>query len=205
MHYKALKMLEVIKYPNTICPVGFALTTQPLGLEQNMFNNLLQLILGLCSSSRCSQVLLNKGRQVLQVPLAAVLLRLLSILVNVESGEAVDAMGAAELSVCIPVGGAVHVANGHLGIVFVFLGKFLPGRCQPLTMATPGSKELDEGDPGFDFGVKVVLAKFDDWGSGGRFRHLSILRRCLAGLPLGCRHKLLQLGQCASALVSLHL
>merc|ERR1719237_1103774 len=66
MHYKALKMLEVIKIPpNTICPFGFALTTQPLGLEQNMFNNLLQLILGLCSSSRCSQVLLNKGCQVL--------------------------------------------------------------------------------------------------------------------------------------------
>merc|ERR1719237_1596266 len=196
MHYKALKMLEVIKIPpNTICPVGLASTTQPLGLEQNMFNNLLQLILGLCSSSsRCSQVLLNKGCQVLQVPLAAVLLRLLSILVNVECGEAVDAMGAAELPVCIPVGGAVHVANGHLGIVFVFLGKFLPGRCQPLAMATPGSKELDEGDPSFDFGVKVVLAKFGDWGSGGRFRNLSILGRRLAGLTLGCCHKLLQLG-----------
>merc|ERR1719458_434570 len=152
MHYKALKMLEVIKYPNTICPVGFALTTQPLGLEQNMFNNLLQLILGLCSSSRCSQMLLNKGGQVLQVSLAAVLLRLLPILVNVECGEAVDAVGA-----------AVHVADCHLGIVFVFLSKFLPGRCQPLTMATPGSEELDEGNPSFDFGVKVVLAKFGDW------------------------------------------
>jgi hypothetical protein len=42
MHYKALKMVAVIKIPpNTICPVDLALITQPLGLEQNMFENLL--------------------------------------------------------------------------------------------------------------------------------------------------------------------
>jgi len=40
IHYKVLKMLEVLKIlPNIICPVGLALITaltQPLGLEQNM-------------------------------------------------------------------------------------------------------------------------------------------------------------------------
>jgi len=42
MHYKALKMLEFIEIPsNIICPVGLALITQPLDLEQNMFKNLL--------------------------------------------------------------------------------------------------------------------------------------------------------------------
>ena len=79
---------------------------------------------------------------------------LFSILVNIESREAIDTMCAAELSIGIAVGCAVHVPNCHLSIVWkngqvstlwqkinvhtlVFLGKFLPGRCQPLTMATP--------------------------------------------------------------------
>merc|ERR1719347_2572393 len=173
----------------------------------NMVTTSLQLILGflsLLSGSRCSQMLLYKGCQVLQVPLAAVLLRLLAILINVERGEPVDSMSAAQFPVCIPIRCAVHVADRHLSIVFVFLGKFLPSRCQPLTVATPGSKELDKGDPSFDFGVKVVLPKFGNRRGCGRLRYLSILGGCLAGLALRCCHKLLQLRQCTGALVSFH-
>ena len=43
---------------------------------------------------------------------------LFAILVNVESGEAVDTMSTAELPVGIPVGGAVHVPDRHLSIVW---------------------------------------------------------------------------------------
>ena len=43
---------------------------------------------------------------------------LFAILVNVESGEAVDTMSTAELPVGIPIGGAVHVPDRHLSIVW---------------------------------------------------------------------------------------
>ena len=42
---------------------------------------------------------------------------LFSILVNVESREAIDTMGAAELSIGIAVSCAVHMPNCHLSIV----------------------------------------------------------------------------------------
>ena len=83
--------------------------------------------------SRCCQVLLHKRRQVLEVPLPTVLLSLKTschqmsviptttdlfpILVDVEGGEAVDAVAAAEFSVRVAVGRAVHVADSHLGVV----------------------------------------------------------------------------------------
>ena len=91
----------------------------------------LELILRLCSR-RC-QVLLHKRRQVLEVPLPTVLLSLKTscqqlsvittttdlfpIIVNVEGGEAVDAVAAAQFSVRVAVGCAVHVADSHLGVV----------------------------------------------------------------------------------------
>ena len=88
-------------------------------------------------------MLLHKRRQVLEVPLPAVLLSLKTfchqmsvilattdlfpILVDVEGGEAVDAVAAAEFSVRVAVGRAVHVADSHLGIVCrrVSLDRFL--------------------------------------------------------------------------------
>ena len=92
----------------------------------------LELILRL-GSRRC-QVLLHKRRQVLEVPLPTVLLSLKTscqqlsvitttttdlfpILVNVEGGEAVDTVAAAQFSVRVAVGRAVHVADSHLGVV----------------------------------------------------------------------------------------
>ena len=92
----------------------------------------LELILRL-GSRRC-QVLLHKRRQVLEVPLPTVLLSLKTscqqlsvitttttdlfpILVNVEGGEAVDAVAAAQFSVRVAVGRAVHMADSHLGVV----------------------------------------------------------------------------------------
>ena len=101
----------------------------------------LELILRL-GSRRC-QVLLHKRRQVLEVPLPTVLLSLKTschqmsvistttdlfpILVDVEGGEAVDAVAAAEFSVRVAVGRAVHVADCHLGVVCrrVSLDRFL--------------------------------------------------------------------------------
>ena len=88
-------------------------------------------------------MLLHKRRQVLEVPLPTVLLSLKTscqqmsvisattdlfpILVNVEGGEAVDAVAAAEFSVRVAVGRAVHVADSHLGVVCrrVILKRFL--------------------------------------------------------------------------------
>ena len=83
--------------------------------------------------SRCCQVLLHKRRQVLEVPLPTVLLSLKTscqqmsvistttdlfpILVDVEGGKAVDAVAAAEFSVRVAVGRAVHVADCHLGVI----------------------------------------------------------------------------------------
>ena len=78
-------------------------------------------------------MLLHERRQVLEVPLPTVLLSLKTschqmsviptttdlfpILVDVEGGEAVDAVAAAEFSVRVAVGRAVHVADSHLGVV----------------------------------------------------------------------------------------
>ena len=79
-------------------------------------------------------MLLHKRRQVLEVPLPTVLLSLKTscqqllvitttttdlfpILVNVEGGEAVDAVAAAQFSVRVAVGRAVHVPDSHLGVV----------------------------------------------------------------------------------------
>ena len=78
-------------------------------------------------------MLLHERRQVLEIPLPAVLLSLKTscqqmsiistttdlypILVNVEGGEAVDAVAAAEFSVRVAVSRAVHVADSHLGVV----------------------------------------------------------------------------------------
>ena len=88
-------------------------------------------------------MLLHKRRQVLEVPLPAVLLSLKTfchqmsvilattdlfpILVDVEGGEAVDAVAAAEFSIRVAVGRAVHVADSHLGVVCrrVILHRFL--------------------------------------------------------------------------------
>ena len=42
---------------------------------------------------------------------------LFPILVNVEGGEAVDAVAAAQFSVRVAVGRAVHMADSHLGAV----------------------------------------------------------------------------------------
>ena len=91
----------------------------------------LELILRLYSR-RC-QVLLHKRRQVLEVPLSTVFLSLKTscqqlkvittttdlfpILVDVEGGEPVDAVAAAEFPVRVAVGCAVHVADSHLGVV----------------------------------------------------------------------------------------
>ena len=91
----------------------------------------LELILRI-RSRRC-YVLLYKRRQVLEVPLPTVLLSLKTscqqmsvistttdlfpILVNVEGGEAVDAVAAAQFPVRVAVGRAVHVADSHLGVV----------------------------------------------------------------------------------------
>ena len=101
----------------------------------------LELILRL-GSRRC-QVLLHKRCQVLEVPLPTVLLSLKTscqqlsvittttdlfpILVNVEGGEAVDAVAAAQFSVRVAVGCAVHVADSHLSVVCrrVILDRFL--------------------------------------------------------------------------------
>ena len=101
----------------------------------------LELILRLYSR-RC-QVLLHKRRQVLEVPLPTVLLSLRTscqqmsvitatsdlfpILVDVEGGEAVDAVAAAQFPVRVAVGCAVHVADSHLGVVCrrVSLDRFL--------------------------------------------------------------------------------
>ena len=102
---------------------------------------------------------------------------LFSILVNVESGEAIDTMGAAELSIGIAVSCAVHMPNCHLSIVWkngqintlwqkinihtlVFLSKFLPGRCQPLTMATPlnwSCKTMQASSTKYDTFSNIVL------------------------------------------------
>ena len=52
---------------------------------------------------------------------------LFPILVDVEGGKAVDAVAAAEFSVRVAVGRAVHVADSHLGVVCrrVSLDRFL--------------------------------------------------------------------------------
>merc|ERR1719285_902392 len=133
----------------------------------------LELILRL-GSRRC-QVLLHKRRQVLEVPLPTVLLSLFPILVNVEGGEAVDAVAAAQFSVHVAVGRAVHMADGHLSVVLVFLSKLLPGRCQPLTVTAPGGKELDEGDSGLDLSLEVVLVKLGNRRGSRGLGHLAIL------------------------------
>ena len=91
----------------------------------------LELILRL--RRRHCQVLLHKRCQVLEVPLPTVLLSLKTscqqlsvittttdlfpILVNVEGGEAVDAVAAAQFSVRVAVGCAVHMADSHLSVV----------------------------------------------------------------------------------------
>ena len=78
-------------------------------------------------------MLLHERRQVLKVPLPTVLLSLktscqqmpvitatsdlLPIFVNVEGGEAIDAVAAAEFSVRVAVSRAVHVADSHLSVV----------------------------------------------------------------------------------------
>ena len=78
-------------------------------------------------------MLLHERRQVLEVPLPTVLLSLKTscqqmsvistttdlfpILVNIEGGEAVDAVAAAEISVRVAVSRAVHVADSHLSVV----------------------------------------------------------------------------------------
>merc|ERR1719192_1061286 len=163
----------------------------------------LELILRL-GSRRC-QMLLHKRRQVLEVPLPTVLLSLFPILVNVEGGEAVDAVAAAQFSVCVAVGRAVHVPDSHLGVVLVFLSQLLPGRCQPLTVTAPGGKELDEGDAGLDLSLEVVLVKLGNRRGGRRLGHLAILGSRLASLALGGGHELLQLGQGPSTLVGFQL
>ena len=89
-------------------------------------------------------MLLHKRRQVFEVPLPTVLLSLKTscqqlsvitttttdlfpILVNVEGGEAVDAVAAAQFSVRVAVGRAVHMADSHLSVVCrrVILDRFL--------------------------------------------------------------------------------
>ena len=84
-------------------------------------------------SRRC-QVLLHKRCQVLEVPLPTVLLSLKTscqqlsvmtttttdlfpILVDVEGWEAVDTVAAAQFSIRVAVGCAVHMADSHLGVV----------------------------------------------------------------------------------------
>ena len=78
-------------------------------------------------------MLLHKRSQVLEVPLPTVLLSLKTshhqmsvittttdlfpILVDVEGGEPVDAVAAAQFPVRVAVGRAVHVADSHLGVV----------------------------------------------------------------------------------------
>ena len=119
-----LKSLFLFQVLNTISKESPSLMTEPMAS--------LELILRL-RSRRC-QVLLHKRRQVLEVPLPTVLLSLKTscqqlsvitttttdlfpILVNVEGGEAVDAVAAAQFSVRVAVGCAVHMADSHLGVV----------------------------------------------------------------------------------------
>ena len=118
-----LKSLFLFQVLNTISKESPSLMTVPMASLELIFR---------LRSRRC-QVLLHKRRQVLEVPLPTVLLSLKTscqqlsvittttdlfpILVNVEGGEAVDAVAAAQFSVRVAVGCAVHVADSHLGFV----------------------------------------------------------------------------------------
>ena len=118
-----LKSLFLFQVLNTISKESPSLMTVPMASLELIFR---------LRSRRC-QVLLHKRRQVLEVPLPTVLLSLKTscqqlsvittttdlfpILVNVEGGEAVDAVAAAQFSVRVAVGRAVHMADSHLGVV----------------------------------------------------------------------------------------
>ena len=118
-----LKSLFLFQVLNTISKESPSLMTVPMASLELIFR---------LRSRRC-QVLLHKRCQVLEVPLPTVLLSLKTscqqlsvittttdlfpILVNVEGGEAVDAVAAAQFSVRVAVGRAVHMADSHLGVV----------------------------------------------------------------------------------------
>ena len=118
-----LKSLFLFQVLNTISKESPSLMTVPMASLELIFR---------LRSRRC-QVLLHKRCQVLEVPLPTVLLSLKTscqqlsvittttdlfpILVNVEGGEAVDAVAAAQFSVRVAVGCAVHVADSHLSVV----------------------------------------------------------------------------------------
>ena len=128
-----LKSLFLFQVLNTISKESPSLMTVPMASLELIFR---------LRSRRC-QVLLHKRCQVLEVPLPTVLLSLKTscqqlsvittttdlfpILVNVEGGEAVDAVAAAQFSVRVAVGCAVHVADSHLSVVCrrVILDRFL--------------------------------------------------------------------------------
>merc|ERR550525_1520937 len=186
-----LKSLFLFQVLNAISKESPILMTEPMASLELIFR---------LRSRRC-RVLLHKRCQVLEVPLPTVLLSLFPILVDVEGGEAVDTVAAAQFSIRVAVGRAVHMADSHLGVVLVFLSRLLPGRCQPLTVTAPGGKELDEGDAGFDLSLEVVLVKLGNRRGGRGLGHLAILGSRLASLALGCSHELLQLGQGPSTLV----
>ena len=118
-----LKSLFLFQVLNTISKESPSLMTVPMASLELIFR---------LRSRRC-QVLLHKRCQVLEVPLPTVLLSLKTscqqlsvittttdlfpILVNVEGGEAVDAVAAAQFSVRVAVGCAVHMADSHLSVV----------------------------------------------------------------------------------------
>ena len=119
-----LKSLFLFQVLNTISKESPSLMTVPMASLELIFR---------LRSRRC-QVLLHKRCQVLEVPLPTVLLSLKTscqqlsvitatttdlfpILVNVEGGEAVDAVAAAQFSIRVAVGRAVHMADSHLGVV----------------------------------------------------------------------------------------
>ena len=119
-----LKSLFLFQVLNTISKESPSLMTVPMASLELIFR---------LGSRRC-QVFLHKRCQVLEVPLPTVLLSLKTscqqlsvmtttttdlfpILVNVEGGEAVDTVAAAQFSVRVAVGRAVHRADSHLGVV----------------------------------------------------------------------------------------
>ena len=101
------------------------------------FLKLLELILGVGE-------LVDELLEGLEVALAVVLLLLGAVLVQVEGGEAVDALGVAEVLVVVLVGRAVDLGDLDAGDTGELGGQLVPGGREPLAVAAPRRVELDE-------------------------------------------------------------
>ena len=76
-----------------------------------------------------------------------------------QRGEPVDALRGAELLVLVVVRRAVHLGHRHVGGGGKLAGQLVPGGRQPLAVAAPRGKELDEGDAAPDLVFEAVLVE----------------------------------------------